>query len=106
MVTLLALFGLFVIALETWSSGGNLDANTANSLVLLFGVLIILGLLSNILRWWFTCYAMTTSRSSSSSGIWNRLIIDIPNTAVQSVVFSENSLGRTFGFGSLQFSRR
>jgi hypothetical protein len=55
-------------------------------------------------RWWFAAYAETTTRILVKHGGWTRRIIDIPHGAVRSVMFEETGMGRSFDYGTLQFS--
>lgn len=71
----------------------------------LLGALVAVGLSAySIFRWLYVCYAVTSKRLVEKSGILTRTILDIPHGAVQSVAFTESALGRTFHYGTLQFS--
>jgi membrane protein YdbS with pleckstrin-like domain len=70
----------------------------------LFVVIVLLIPAGAITRWWFTCYAITTTRILIKEGSFIRRIIDIPHQAIQSTMFEEPALGRSFGYGNLQFS--
>jgi membrane protein YdbS with pleckstrin-like domain len=74
----------------------------------IFSILVLLvavaGTLGALYAWYYSCYAITNSRILVKHGGFLRVIIEIPNGAIQSVMFTESGLGRNFDFGTLQFS--
>ena len=98
---------VLVILYELLLGAGGFTGIDPGTLALLWGLLVVLalvGAIGAIVRWWFTCYAISTTRILVKEGTWVRRIIDIPHQAVQSVMFEETALGRSFDYGTLQFS--
>jgi Bacterial PH domain len=100
--TSLLAFLLFVLLSQSASSG--FPPGFSALFYALLAIMAVAACIGPILVWWFTCYAITTSRVVVKHGAWNRQIIDIPHGAVQSVVFRESAFGRAADFGTLQFS--
>lgn len=67
-------------------------------------VLLAIGVFVSLRDWFYTVYAVSTSRIIIKHGAWTRRLIDIPHAAIQSVMFEETAFGRAFGYGTLQFS--
>jgi membrane protein YdbS with pleckstrin-like domain len=96
-----------VVLYEFLLGAGGLAGVDPGLLSLLWGLLVVLalvGAIGAIVRWWFTCYAVSTTRILVKEGTWVRRIIDIPHQAVQSAMFEETAMGRSFDYGTLQFS--
>jgi membrane protein YdbS with pleckstrin-like domain len=98
--------GTVVLGLLLWGlqNQAGLDQNFMYLAIVLLAVVLCTSVAGTLVGWWYTCYALTTSRILVKHGAYSRIIIDIPHGAVQSVVFSETGTGRSFGYGNLQFS--
>jgi membrane protein YdbS with pleckstrin-like domain len=88
------LFGLSVL----------LSSGPGVFVLILVMTLLIAAVAGPIVRWWFACYAVTTTRILVKIGASTRRVIDIPHGAVQSVLYEESAMGRVSHYGTLQFS--
>jgi membrane protein YdbS with pleckstrin-like domain len=96
-----------VILLDALAASGASPGLSAGQWLLLYGLLVAIGVagaIGGVLRWWYTAYAISTSRILVKEGAWSRRVIDIPHQAIQSAMFEETAMGRSLGYGTLQFS--